>query len=79
MEKTIMTVQKIINELNKQYDWISRYQSNRQEKFKIIHQQCKDEKKKLQKKLGKQTNKSSRRKLEKKLAIVKKAYVMLDS
>ena len=74
-----MTVQKMISELNKQCDWITAYQSDRQEKLNSIHKQCKSEEKRIQKKLEKQTDKSSRRKLKKKLSIVKQAYVMLVS
>ena len=74
-----MTVEKIISELNKQYDWLNKYQNARQEKIKSIHKQCKAEKQRIQKKLAKQTDKVSRRKLKKKLGKVKKAYVMVKS
>ncbi len=74
-----MTVEKIISELNKQYDWLNKYQNTRQKKFNCIHKQCKSEEKRIQKKLAKQTDKVSRRKLKKKLGTVKKAYVMLKS
>ena len=73
-----MKSQKLVDELNKQFDSAIREREDRKNTLKCFFQQFRSEEKKLLKKLKKESHDAKRKKLKRKLGKVQKAYEIMS-
>jgi len=74
-----MKYQKIVDDLNNEFDLVAREQHERGEKLNAFLRQFNTEDQKLQKRLQKESEDNKRSKLKTQLNLVKEGYELLES
>ena len=74
-----MNYQKIVDDLNNEFDLVAREQHEREKKLSAFLRQFNTEDQKLQKRLNKGSEDNKRSKLKKQLNLIKEGYELLES